>query len=323
MKIEKENLIYATEIISVSSEHTEEIWNDLNEQSANKYNFSHILYYIPAFLVLMFWFISQAWTSLSGEGIFWIASTYFVVLFIAGNFLWNKKKLMVAGGLFITFAVGMVPIIVYGLQKWTGYWIDNDFGSYQTFYSWLNGRFATEIATLLAGSIAFYFYRFSFLTMFIFLSFWLMVIEITNTFGLKEDIIDAIRSKVGVVLGLVGLAIAYNMDLKNERKLAFWPYFFGIYFFWSGIWELMTYGSESSQLAYLLINFGLICLSVLLHRTIFVVYGTFGVVSYTIVLFYENFEDSINFCLECHGKGPIFAAPCVPSFPLMSSPRLP
>lgn len=36
-----------------------------------------------------------------------------------------------------------------------------------------------------------------------------------------------------------------------------------------------------------------------------------------------EFEDSINLCLECHGKGPIFAAPCVPALSLSASPRLP
>jgi len=38
----------------------------------------------------------------------------------------------------------------------------------------------------------------------------------------------------------------------------------------------------------------------------------------------QEFEDSINLCLELHGKGPLFVAPCVPSFSaFMTSPRLP
>lgn len=36
-----------------------------------------------------------------------------------------------------------------------------------------------------------------------------------------------------------------------------------------------------------------------------------------------EFEDSINFCLELHGKGPLYLAPCVPSFSLPIAPRLP
>ncbi len=37
-----------------------------------------------------------------------------------------------------------------------------------------------------------------------------------------------------------------------------------------------------------------------------------------------EFEESINLCLECHGKGPLFVSPCVPNFSaFMNSPRLP
>lgn len=303
MKIEKENLIKAAEKIGIPSEQAEKLWNNLNvngnvqQPSSNKYNFSQVLYYFGAVLVLfaMAWFIGDGWERLGGQGIFWVSFVYFLVFLTLGNFLWNKKKLITPGGLFITLAVGMVPLVVYGLQKWSGFWIDSGFGPYQDFYSWINGRwFVMEIATLVVGSIAFYFYRFSFLTMPIFLTLWFMSLDVVNLIAGGKNVDIATQSKVAIVFGLAVLVIAYIMDFKSERKLAFWPYFFGAISFWSGLSDLLN-GSEYSRFAYLLINLGLILLSVLLQRTIFVVCGAFGVMIYLMVIFSDYFIDSISF----------------------------
>ena len=64
--------------------------------------------------------------------------------------------------------------------------------------------------------------------------------------------------------------------------------------FWGGL-TLFEGGSELDWLFYGLINLGLILLSVLLQRRVFVVFGAAGVFGYVGHLAWEIFEDSLFF----------------------------
>ena len=84
---------------------------------------------------------------------------------------------------------------------------------------------------------------------------------------------------VSLVFGLVVLVGAYLVDRRTEEDYAFWGYLFGMFAFWAGL-TLLEGGSEIDWSIYGLINTGLILLSVLLQRRVFVVFGAAGVFGY-------------------------------------------
>ena len=99
---------------------------------------------------------------------------------------------------------------------------------------------------------------------------------------------------VSLVFGLVMLAGAYLGDRRTEDDYAFWGYLFGMFAFWGGL-TMFEGGSELDWFIYGLINAGLIGLSVLLQRRVFVVFGAAGVFGYVGHLAWEIFEDSLLF----------------------------
>src|ERR687889_2513233 len=99
---------------------------------------------------------------------------------------------------------------------------------------------------------------------------------------------------VSLVFGLVVLVGAYIVDRRTEEDYAFWGYLFGMFAFWGGL-TLLEGGSELDWFLYGFINVGLIVLSVLLQRRVFVVFGALGVFGYVGHLAWEIFEDSLLF----------------------------
>lgn len=298
MKIEKQDLISAATKIGLPRDSVDKLWDELNTNpSTNKLNLSMVLYYFGAFLILLAltWFLGETWDRFGGKGIFIISSVYLISLLLLGSFFWNKKDLKTPGGLLITLAVCLIPLAVYGFQKWFGWWITEQPGEYQNFFSWIRGGwFLMEIATLVGGLIALYIYRFPFLTMPIFFTLWFMSMDsVPLLFGEARYYTD-IREKISIVFGLIILAIAYTIDLKGNRDFAFWPYFFGLLSFWGGL-SLLESSSEAMRFIYLLINLGLMLLSVLLQRTVFLFFGVLGVMFYIISLFNSYFQDSLSF----------------------------
>lgn len=298
MKIERKDLLAAAEKTGISQLQAEKLWAELaTEPSSPKFDLPRILYYLGALLVIvaMSWFISETLDRFGRQGVFWIGIIYILIFLTLGTLLWNKNTLKTPGGLFITLAVCMIPLTVYGLQKWSGWWIDEWPGQYRDFFSWIKGGwFLMEIATVLGGCLALYFYRFPFLTMPIFFALWFMSMDIVPLiFSEANNIID-IREKISIVFGLGVLIVAYIIDLKSEKDLAFWPYLFGVLMFWSGI-SFLEASSEYQRFFYLLINLALILLSILLQRTVFLVLGILGVLLYIASIFYKYFSESFSF----------------------------
>lgn len=301
MQIERKELFIAAEKAGIPVNQTEKLWKELNDQEPihQKFDLSRVLYYFGAVLVLlaMSWFIGEAFERFGGQGIFWISITYITIFLIIGTTLWKREELQIPGGLFITLAISLIPLAVYGFQKWFGLWMGNPPGEYRDFFSWIKGGwFFMEVATLIGGALALYFYRFSFLTLPIFFTLWFMSMDIVPLIFGEDSSIPNLREKISLVFGIGVLIIAYLIDLFSKGDLAFWPYLFGVVTFWSGL-SLLDSSSEFERFIYLLINLGLMFLSVLLQRTVFLVFGAIGVLIYISSIFYKYFLHSLGFPL--------------------------
>lgn len=300
MQIDKATLLSAASKLGIPDQKAEELWNALGEKASHdvsKLDLSRLLYYFGAMIVIiaMGWFVNEAWERFGGGGMLAIAVAYMLVFIFIGSVLWRKEDLQVPGGLFITMAVCLIPLAVYGFQKWTGWWVVDAPGQYSDFFSWVSGSwFFMEACTIIGGCIALKFFRFPFLTAPLFFALWFMSMDVTPLiFGNSENLWDD-RLWVSIGFGIVLLIVAYVTDLTTKEDFAFWGYLFGVITFWTGL-SILDSTSELDKFFYFLINIGLMLLSVVLQRSVFLVFGSIGVLIYTTSLFYRYFSNSVLF----------------------------
>ncbi|MBI4414484.1 MAG: hypothetical protein HY576_08930 [candidate division NC10 bacterium] len=151
-----------------------------------------------------------------------------------------------------------------------------------------------EVGTIIAGVVALRFIRFPFLTAPIAFSLWYMSMDLTPLLFGKTDFTWNERLWVSLWFGLAVLVVAYVIDRRTREDYACWGYLFGMLAFWGGL-SLMETGSEFRRFLYGLINVGLMLLSVLLDRRVFIVFGALGVFGYLGHLAYSVFKDSLMF----------------------------
>jgi hypothetical protein len=285
-------------ITAVQADRLWAAWSARADQPAPKAKFDllHIAYYFGALLVIgaMGWFMTLAWESLGGPGIFAIATGYTLLFVFTGRALWKKPGLEVPGGLLITMAVCMTPLATYGLERWIGIWPDSDPGAYRDFHTYVKGGWLwMELETILAALLAMRFVRFPFLSAPLAFTLWYMSMDLAPIlFGKALDWNG--RAEVSAAVGAVMLLVGYLVDRRTRADFAFWLYLFGMFAFWGGM-SSMSSDSELNKFVYFLINLALIGIGPLLGRRVFVVFGALGVMGYITYLSHRVFKDSIAF----------------------------
>lgn len=299
MEIDKNGLLSAASKIGISEQQAEMLWNGLasTQENApeNKMNISTTLYYVGAMIVIsaMGWLMDIGWEKFGGFGMMSIALVYAALFFLIGRALWSKAELRVPAGLFITMAVCMTPLAIYGFQKMMG-WVEVD--HYQNFFEWIKGKwFLMELGTVITGSVALFYYRFPFLTAPIFFSLWFMSMDIAPLLIGKREDLWTYHLWISLFFGLAAILAAFFVDRKTEKDFSFWGYLFGMMAFWFSLTQLMDTSNEGSRFLYCLLNVGFLLLSVLLQRTVFMVFGALGILIYLTTLTYKYFQDSTLF----------------------------
>lgn len=299
MEINKPTLLSAAESAGISTSQAEKLWDLLSHRDQaippeKKFGVANVMYYLGAMIVIsaMGWFVGIGWERFGGLGIMAIALLYAAIFAFLGDYLWRKKGMRVPGGLFMTMAVCMTPLAIYGFQRFTGWWIVETPGQYQDYFTWIKGGwFMMEVGTIIAGCIALSYIPFPFLTAPIFLSLWFMSMDIVPLIYGQTEFLWNQRLWVSLWFGLLILVIAFLIDRRTKADFAFWGYFFGMLAFWGGL-SLMESSSEFKRFLYCLINVGLVFLSVLLQRKVFLVFGALGIFIYISTLFYKYFSES-------------------------------
>ena len=315
MNIAHDDFQQAAIAAGVPREQADLLWNTLqaNPSQPNKPRFdvANVAYYLGALIVIgaMGWFMNRAWEGLGGAGLFAVAGAYAVCFVLGGRTLWAQPALRIPGGLLFTMAVCMVPLAVYGLERWTGFWPANDPGAYHNYHPYINGSWIImELATVAAGLTALRLWRFPFLTAPVAHALWFLSMDLVAWVGGKENLSWEERRTISTIFGGVLLLGAYFADLRGKSDdYAFWGYLFGLLAFWGGL-SSMTSDSELGKFVYCLINLGLIAASLLLRRRTFIVFGSLGLFGYLGHLAYRVFADSIlfPFALSLLGIGIIY-----------------
>lgn len=266
-------------------------------------NLVTVAYYFGAMLMITAcaWFLGDKWQALGSPG---ILATVVVYMMIAAGLGWwlRNKGYIVGGGLLITVAVCLVPLLTYAIEDITGLWPSTHPGSYEKYYPWINGSWIVmELATIVAAAIALRFVRFGFLTAPIAFSFWFLSMDLAALITKNADLSWETRQWISVGVGLCTLLVGYGLDRflhksgePRSEDFAFWCYLFGMLAFWGGL-TTMDSNSEVKRALYALLNVGFIWLAVKLRRSTFLVFGALGVHLYLGHLAYQVFKDSFFF----------------------------
>lgn len=306
MKITRTDFDQAAEASGLSAEQGADLWARL-EASRPGIPFTgvNVLFYAGALLVIaaMTLYVGQSWDAFSGLAIALVGFVYGAVFLIAGDLLTRRTGMAVPGGLCVTVALAMVPMIVYGAQVEAGLWPGVDPGEYGNFTRYIKGGwFAMEVATLVVGAILLQVYRFPFLVFVIGVILWFMSMDIAPLLVEERADYFEIRRMVSMIFGVPVLMVAYWADLTFRKDYAFWLYLFGMMAFWGGL-TLSEAETELARFLYCLLNVGLIAVSVFLRRRVFMVFGVVGVMGYLGYLAFRLFEDSPWFPFALSGLG--------------------
>jgi hypothetical protein len=257
----------------------------------------------------MGWFITDGWDRFAGWQLTTITLIYAALFVFAGSRVWRTPMYRVAGGLLITMAVCMTPLVVYGLERQIHLWPQLDPGSYTQFHPLINASWVgMEVCTVLASLVALRYFKFPFLMAPAAYALWYMSMDFTGLIFGKSWTFRQL-CVVSVIFGLSMLLGAYWLEGKGELDFSFWGYLFGLLAFTGGL-SLMESTSEWSKFGYLLIHIALVGISLFLKRKVFLVFGAIGIFGYLCNQAYTHFRDSVAFpfVLSAIGIALIFLA---------------
>ncbi len=267
------------------------------------FNLVTVAYYFGAMLMISAcaWFLGDKWDSLGTVGVLVTSIVYFAIALALG--LWLRERgYRVGGGLLVTVAVCLVPLITYSIEKLLGFWPDVDPGSYDEYYTHIRGGWIViELVTMAAALVALLYVRIGFLTAPLAFSLWYFSMDAAAWILGRDSLHGNEAAWVSVGVGAVTIAAGYIIDRTIHRPgeprtedFAFWCYLFGLMAFWGGFTS-MNSDSEINKFLYLLLNIGLVALALFLKRSVFLVFGAMGVFGYIGHLAYRVFEDSFLF----------------------------
>ena len=300
MKIERSQLNEAARQGVITPEQSEKLWALFTAQDVATpgFTFTHVLYYLGGLIAIgaMSLFMNLGWELFGGRGIFLIAVGYALAALWLTHYFLDRKRLPIPAGIMATFVVVLVPLAVYGLQVWLGWWDDKR--PYRAYHTHIDWRWIMmESVTLAAGAVMLWRYRLPFLVMPVAVTLWYMSMDLAPfLFGAEAGYAWDVRKWVSLWFGLLVVLLALWVDIRSRHgpDFAFWLYLFGVAAFWGGLSSLRS-DSELNKLIYCLINIGLIFVGAALSRRVFAVFGGLGVAGYLGYLSYRVFKDSLLF----------------------------
>ena len=298
-------------VINNSSAEKENAENNLNTveipNNDSRFNIENFLYYFGGFIVITtatFYLGSIA--SLFGvAGMLAFTILYFVLFVEIGNFLWNKDK-KTPGGLLYVCAVSIVPLIVWEFENLIGI-MPKDLNRYEDFHVLIrSGYIFMELATIFVGFAFFKFRKFPLLTLPICFAMWYLSMDIVPfllghgltapTWGMKNT--------ASCIFSLIMLWYAVKLDKNNKSSedCSHWLYNFGATMLWGSIISIIShyryYNNPDKwiiELTYFLagfFSFVYMCISIIIKRRVFMVWGAIGFWSYLGYLSFNVFEDT-------------------------------
>lgn len=292
------------------------LWAFLCEQDRHTPGFrpAHILYYLggTTAIAAMTLFVTLGWERLGGGRLLFVALAYIVAAWLAAETLLRRQRQPLSAGILAALAVALVPLAVYGAQRWLGWWPAEGGApaSYRAFHTHIDWRWLMmELATLAAGAVALWRLRLPFAVMPVAVTLWYLGMDTVPLLlgGEPGNFFSEEGRRLSTVFGLGMLALALWVDLRcaaagTRADFAFWLYVFGTLAFWGGLTSLHS-DSEAGKLAYAALNLLMIAAGAAISRRVLAVFGGLGVAVYLGHLSHTVFRDSLMFPLALAAIG--------------------
>jgi len=270
-----------------------------------RFTFTHVLYYLGGMIAIgaLSLFLTLAWDRIGAGALLATTVAYAVVaLVMAGWF--ERRDLPIPAGIMATLVLVLVPLAVYAIQHLAGFWPASERpGGYSGFHRYIDWRWIVmELATLAAGAVMLWRYRYAFLVMPVAVTLWYMGMDLVPLIAGGGDPRGEgshhLHEWVSLCMGLVVLGLAMIVDLRSRatRDYAFWLYLFGLASFWGGM-SLLGSNLLSGKLVYLAINLGLVLVGAVLMRRTFAVFGGVGIAFVLGDISRSYFKDSFAFTI--------------------------
>ncbi|WP_313712866.1 DUF2157 domain-containing protein [Pseudomonas sp.] len=260
------------------------------------FQLAHVAFYFGALLIMgaMGWLLTEAWMTI-GDGALLAVATLYIVLLTSFALTLQRRRQAVAAGVLAAVAVSIVPLVVFAIERLTGWWpLDDAQADYHQYYTYVQGGWLLmEAATVVAGLLMLRLIPYPFVVMPIAVALWFMSMDLSewvygSPFSWEQ------RRTVSLWFGLGLLLVFLVVDGRTREDYAHWGYLAGLAAFWGGL-TMMESDSELGKALYCLINLGLMGMAVLLRRPVFMVFGALGVAAYLGYLSYEVFAESLLF----------------------------
>ena len=304
MRITPQMLSQATEQGVLRPGQGNALWAFLQAQQADEPRFqpAHILHYLGGLTAIgaMTLFMTLGWERLGGGGLLAVACLYVAIAAAATEWLVRRGQKLPAG-LMSGLAVALVPLAVYGLQRWMGWWADDGARvlAYRDFHTHIDWRWLMmELAALAAGAVVLWRWKLPFGMLPVAVTLWYLSMDLVPALlmGEPQAFWSEQGKRVSTAFGLCMLVGALWVDLRSVRRadFAFWLYVFGVLAFWGGLTSMES-TSELGRLGYCAVNLVMIALGAMLSRRVFAVFGGLGVTLYLGHLSHTVFKDSLMF----------------------------
>jgi hypothetical protein len=277
------------------------------QHNTARFSGTHVLYYLGGMLAIC---AASLFTTLAveaaGMGALFVLSVLYAAAAIGIAAKLEKNGFGIPAGIFATLAVALTPLAVYALQHVLGFWVDGPAAQhYRDYHRYIDWRWLLmELATLAAGAVLLWRFRYPFLMMPIAVTLWYMGMDIVPALVLQGGGSDGwfsgaawqLRKTISLVFGMLMLLVGFFVDLRTRygKDYAYWLYLFGLLTFCVAL-AMMGSGKLSGKLVYLGINFGLVFIGAVLGRRMFAVFGGIGIALVLGDLSWNLFKDSFAF----------------------------
>ncbi len=269
-------------------------------------NFVSLAYYFGSFMILLAYTIWMGleWESLGQTGQIAVSFFTIVILWAIGYFL-QRNGFRVAGGLLIFVGTGIVPLLVYTVQRALGVWPDDSRYAYRDFYRIVAQTWVLlELVSLGVAIIVIWRVRFTLISLLIAFWTWFLSMDITRWMSQSDYWTWSDREQiVSTVIGVGMLALGILLQRKAKQDYSFWFYLFGHLIILIHLSVLTLNREGFLSIVYFVIYLAFVIASVWLQRRVFLVFGAIGFYSYLSYLVFRVFEGALGFVFALGGIG--------------------
>jgi hypothetical protein len=278
------------------------------ETGERRFDTPNFLWYFGAIVAIAAtgFFVGLGWER-RGATFMFIASVAFLVAYAAASVLLLRSGWFTPGALFAAMAVSVVPLVVYAFERLTGWWPMDQPRAFEAFHQEILAAWvAMELITIVVGIAALFYVGFPLILAPVAWAVWYLSMDLAPLF-FGDDVTTDERIVISAVVGLLMIASGLALDLRGQRRIAFWAHLFGLLTLLGAmLWLTDAHYDRTTWTLITFVSFGAALASIPLQRTTYVVFGGLGLLATTCYWTFEVFEDSLAFPFAVAAAGVAF-----------------